>query len=188
MKLLKYEKQGNNVFVAFLQDNILKSATVVDGGRTKEEILQDAYILAKDQVGEQVLMEDIILPEPILKRINVDFNTLTGVALDQYGDKLEQEIIFSIEGTDKARIEDGELIEDEVEEDTSYFIVAKAGDLEEKQERIIFAPVAPQPSEADILREELTLTNQTLAELMLMLPMMQEVPEMEDIPVDGEVV
>lgn len=160
MKLLKYEKQGNNVFVAFLQDNILKSATVVDGGRTKEEILQDAYILAKDQTGEEILMEDIALPEPVLKRIKVDFNTLTGIALDQYGDKLEQEIIFSIEGTDKARIEDGELIEDEVEEDTSYFIVAKAGDLEERQERIIFAPVIQGPNEVDLLNKKIEVLSQ----------------------------
>ena len=188
MKLLKYEKQGNNVFVAFLQDNILKSATVADGGRNREEILQDAYILAKDQVGEEILMEDITLPEPVLKRIKVDFNTLTGIALDQYGDEIEQEITFEVEGTDKARIEGGELIEDTVENDVSYFIVAKAGDLEERQERTIYAPVVPQPSEADILREELTLTNQTLAELMLMIPMMQEIPPMEDIPVDGEVI
>ena len=188
MKLLRYEKQGNNVFVAFLQDNILKSATVADGGRTKEEILQDAYILAKDQVGEQVLMEDITLPEPVLKRIKIDFTMLTGIALDQYGDEIEQEIIFEIEGTDKAKIEDGQLIEDTVENDVSYFIVAKAGDLEERQERTIYAPVVSQPSEADILREELALTNQTLAELMLMIPMMQEMPPLEDIPVDGEVV
>ena len=191
MKILKYESDGKHVEIIFIKDNKLQVATVVDGGRSKDEIITDAIVLTKNLAGHDVLLEDYELPVPKLVRMTVDFNELTITPYDQYGNTLDIEYSFIIEGTDKARIEEGKIVEDAVEEDTSYFIVAKCGDLEEKQERTIYAPVVPQPSEADLLREELALTNQTLAELMLMLPMMQEMPEMpplEDIPVDGELI
>ena len=56
----------------------------------------------------------------------------------------------------------GKIIKDVVEKDTSYFIIAKAGDLEERKERVIYAPVEhiEQPdlqAEIEDLKRELDI-------------------------------
>lgn len=193
MKILNKEDVGKyTLYTLLLDNNTTTTVSVVDDNRDEKDIMKDIRILTKDTVGEPFIgttdVEDYVFEDSKPTLMYVDFNNLTGEVYDQYADVVDMKIVFTVEGTDKARIENGQLIEDTVEEDVSYFIVAKVGDLEEKQERIIYAPVVPQPSEADILREDLALTNQTLAELMLMIPMMQEMPPMDDIPVDGEVV
>ena len=68
--------------------------------------------------------------------------------------KIDLPIEFSIEGTG-ARIENGKIIKDVVEKDTSYFIVAKVGDLEERKERFLYAPREVVPSEIDVLNNKI---------------------------------
>lgn len=191
MKILNKESVGKYIIYTLLLDNNTTiTVSVVDDSRDEKEIMRDIRILTKDTIGDPFIdttdVEDYVFEDSKPTLMYIDFNYLTGEVYDQYADVVEMKIDFTVEGTDKARIEDGKLIEDEVDIDTSYFIVAKVGHLEERQERIIFAPVEPTPNETDALKEELTLTNQTLAELMLMIPMMQEMPPMEDIPVDVE--
>lgn len=83
-------------------------------------------------------------------KLDVDFNNLIGNILDQYGDVFSTDITFSIEGTDKARIQDTSIIEEDVREDIEYYIVAKYKELEEKQKRII---EVKKPTEVEMLEE-----------------------------------
>ena len=140
-------------------------------GRELEEILQDAYILTKNKenrqtyVGEEI--EDLkdYVAKPKVARLDADFYRLTGKVYDQYGDIIDAPISFTIEGTDKVKIEDGKLIKEEVEEDTSYFIVAKVGDLEQRQERFLYpkpTEVEPSPEDAPVTRKEYEELKQAL--------------------------
>lgn len=112
-----------------------------------ENMLHDVYIISKDArnrlpwVGEiPTDVQEWNPPTPKAARLVVeDWRNLQGKVYDQYGSEMETEILFSIEG-EQARIENGKIVEDVVDTDTSYFIVAKYGDLEERQERTIFAP------------------------------------------------
>ncbi|MGO5075880.1 hypothetical protein ACTQ4K_18460, partial [Clostridium sporogenes] len=73
-----------------------------------------------------------------LNKLEVDFNKLQGKVIDQYGNVISTDVIFSIEGTNKARIENNKIVEDEVEKDTEYYIMVKYKDLEKRQKRIIY--------------------------------------------------
>lgn len=152
MKILKYETYGKDTVVSILFDDGTYNVTkILDNSRPKEEILKDGYIILKNSErypykGDTQNFEDLILPKPTPTFMEVDFYELKGKAYDQYGEEIQTDITFEIQGTDKARIENGKLITEEVAEITSYFIVAKCGNLEEKQERKLYPkPEEPKP-------------------------------------------
>ena len=140
MKLIQYIDDSYYARVAILfDDNTYAVTSVISGNRSKDDILKDAYILLRNV--ERVRFEvdprgfdDLILPSPKVNRIDANFYDLTGKVYDQYGDLMDKEISFEIQGT-KARIENNKIIEEEVEEMTSYFIVASCGELVQKEER-----------------------------------------------------
>ena len=150
MKLLKYIDDGNRTMVAILfDDNTYAETTVISKDRDKQDILKDAYIISKNKEkftfeGNKDEYEDLVLEAPKPNTLDINFYNLSGKAYDQYGNEIQTEIIFSVEGTDKARIEKNELIEEEVTEITSFFIVAKCGDIEKKEERFIYPKVEPK--------------------------------------------
>lgn len=150
MKLLNYEDDGNRAMVAILfDDNTYAVTSVISGNRTKEDILKDVYIISKNKErqnfeGNKDDYEDLILEDPKPNSLDVNFYNLSGKAYDQYGEEIQADITFEIEGTDKAKIENNELIEEEVTEITSFFIVAKCGDIEKKEERFIYPKVEPK--------------------------------------------
>lgn len=127
---------------------------------TLENMLKNAYILSQNierlqyegEVSED--LETYEKPQSTATKLtNVDFINLQADIYDQFGEKMNVDVDFEIEGTG-ARIEDGKIVEDVVDSDTSYFIVAKYGNLEERQERTIYAPREVEPSE-DIDEETL---------------------------------
>ena len=162
MKLLQYIDGSYYARVAILfDDNTYAVTSVISGDRSKEDILKDAYILLKNAErvsfdGNSKDFDDLILPEPKENFMDIDFYNLTGKVYDQYGEIMDKEIQFEIQGTDKAKIENNKVIEEEVEEETSYFIVASCGTLVEKQERFIYPPVQERESPTDALAKELT--------------------------------
>lgn len=150
MKLIQYTDDGNRALVAILfDDNTYSMTNVMSGDRTKEEVLKDAYILLRNMdrekfEGNKDDYEDLVLEAPKPNTLDVNFYELSGKVYDQYGNEIQAEITFSVEGTDKAKIEKDELIEEEVTEITSFFIVAKCGDVEKKEERFIYPKVEPK--------------------------------------------
>ena len=171
MKYKILEQNENNIKLFCLYEDNTYALLDLVAGRELEEILQDAYILTKNKenrdayTGEEI--EDLIdyVAKPKVARLDVDFYNLTGKVFDQYGDILDAPITFEIEGTDKAKIENGKLIEEEVQEETSFFIVAKVGNLEQRQERFLYPKpeeVEPNPDDAPITRKEYEELKQAL--------------------------
>ncbi len=165
MKLIQYTDDGDYARVTILfDDNTYAVTSVVSGNRTKDDILKDAYILLRNVErvrfeGDPRDFDDLILPEPKEKTMDIDFYNLTGKVYDQYGEVMDKKIQFEIQGTDKARIENNKVVEEEVTEETSYFIVASCGELVQKEERFIFLPAPIEPereSPTDALAKELT--------------------------------
>lgn len=150
MKLIQYEDDGNRATVAILfDDNTYSETTVISKNRDKQDILKDAYIISKNKEkftfeGNKDDYEDLVLEAPKPNTLDINFYNLSGKAYDQYGNEIQAEITFSVEGTDKAKIEKNELIEEEVTEITSFFIVAKCGDVEKREERFIYPKVEPK--------------------------------------------
>ena len=150
MKLLKYIDDGNRALVAILfDDNTYAETTVISKDQYKQDILKDAYIISKNKEkltfeGNKDEYEHLVLESPKPNTLDVNFYELSGKVYDQYGNEIQAEITFSVERTDKAKIEKGELIEEEVTEITSFFIVAKCGDIEKREERFIYPKVKPK--------------------------------------------
>lgn len=172
MKILKYESFGKDTIVSILFDDGTYNVTkILDSSRPKEEILKDAYIILKNTerypyTGDTKDLEDLILPTPTPTFMEVDFYDFKGKAYDQYGEEIQADITFEIQGTNKARIENGKLITEEVEVETSFFIVAKCGKLEEKQERTLY-PVVKETGAS--IEERLTATEQAMADIMMII-------------------
>lgn len=162
MKLLQYIDDSDYARVAILFDDGTYAITdVISSKRTKDDILKDAYILLRNVErvrfdGDPRDFDNLILPEPKEKTMDIDFYNLTGKVYDQYGKAMDKEIQFEIQGTDKAKIENNKVVEEEVEEETSYFIVASGGELVEKQERFIYPPAENIENPTDALARELT--------------------------------
>lgn len=163
MKLIEYSDIENYKKVSVLfDDNKYATTYIVDDKRPKQEILKDAYILLKnadkkDYIRDISKLEDIELERPKATNLDVDFYNLKAKVYDQYGDEIQEQVNFTIKGSDKARIENGELITEEVEKETSFFIVAKVGTLEERQERTIYPrqeEPTPQPDMTATLVKE----------------------------------
>lgn len=164
MKLLDYFNDDNYVKVAILfDDNTYAVTSVVSGNRNKEDILKDAYILLRNVErvrfeGDPKDFEDLFLPAPKENLMEVNFYDLTGKVYDQYGEIMDKKVQFEIQGTDKTRIENNKIIEEEVEQITSYFIVASCGELVQKEERFIYPPAPAEPERenpTDALAREL---------------------------------
>lgn len=174
MKLLQYTDDGDYVKVAILfDDNTYGATSVVSAGRDGKEILKDAYIILKSSErlkfnGNKDEYEDLIFEESKPHSMEIDFYNLSGKVYDQYGDLIPAEIIFSIEGTNKARIENNKLIEEEVKELTSYFIVAKCGELIKKDERFIYPLPQEEPKVASV-EERLEATEKAMADVIMMI-------------------
>lgn len=178
MKLLNFTDVGSNKFISLVfEDGTYGSISISDNTRDKDDLIKDAYILLKNMdrspyTGDLSALEDVTIEKPKVMTFTPDFITFKGSVYDQYGDILDVPIKYTIEGTDKARIEGNNLIEDPVEEDTHYVIKATIGDLVDKQERTIYKPVKPT-LEATEIEERLAATEKAMADLMLMLGGMQ---------------
>lgn len=186
MKYKILEQNENNIQIFCLYDDKTFALLDLVAGREIEEILQDAYILTKNKENRQVYngeeIEDLkdYIPKPKVARLDVDFYNLSGKVFDQYGDVLDAPISFTVEGTDKAKIEKGKLIEEEVEEEASFFIVAKVGDLEQKEERFLYPKPEikePSPEDAPITRKEYNELLNTQDAIMLAQTQMYEESE-----------
>ena len=112
--------------------------------------------------------DDLILPEPKENFMEVNFYALTGKVYDQYGEVMEKQVQFEIQGTDKARIENNKIIEEEVTEEPSYFIVASCGALVQKEERFIYPPAPVEPKVASV-EERLEATEKAVADVIMMI-------------------
>ena len=174
-KIIENNKTNIQIFCLY-DDNTFTTLDLV-AGRELEEILQDAYILSKNKENRQAYtgeeIEDLkdYVAKPKIARFEANFYNLTGKVYDQYGDIFDASISFEIEGTDKAKIENNQVIEEEVTEQTSYFIIAKVGDLEERQERFLY----PKPEIKDKPKEQ-EVTNtllKTVSDLQLEVAMLK---------------
>lgn len=177
LKLLKFEDSGENKIISLIfPDQTYATVSVADTTRDKNNLIKDAYILMKNMnremyEGDMSLLPDVALNESKPTTFKPNFFELNGEVYDQYGDRIEKEINFEIEGTEKARIENNNIIEEEVDEPTSYFIVAKCGDLTQKEERYIYPEVKHQTTTE--FEERLSATEHAMADLMLMMGGMQ---------------
>lgn len=174
MKLIQYIDDSYYARVAILFDDKTYAVTsVISGNRTKDDILKDAYILLKNVErvrfeGEAKDCEDLILPVPKENFMEVNFYALTGKVYDQYGELMEKQVQFEIQGTDKAKIENNKVVEEEVAEITSYFIVASCGVLVQKEERFIYPPAPVEPKVASV-EERLEATEKAVADVIMMI-------------------
>ena len=157
MQIVKYEEQENSILVGFKKHNFVVYGMIGKiEGLTKEQHLQKLYEQCKSAIDyeeERYLQgksnsiltelegEEFVPEEPKPLSLVADFNSLTGKVLDQYRKLYSIDVIFSIEGTDKAKIENNTVVESEVEENVEYSVVAKYNELVEKQKRIIYAPI-----------------------------------------------
>ena len=159
-KILSQTDNRIELFVLY-EDNTFTVLNLAQD--TLENMLKNAYILSKNverlqYEGEVPTdLETYEKPQSVATKItNVNFNNFTADIYDQFGEKMNVDVTFEIEGT-SARIEDGKIVEDAVEEDTSYFIVARYENLEERQERFLYVPRESQPNEIDILNKKVEL-------------------------------
>lgn len=145
-----------NIF-CYYEDKTYMNIDLIGNG-DMNDILKDAYIISSNPINRQPfegelpddLIEFVANPVPTVLKV-IDFESTKATVYDQYGRPMDVEVTFTVEGTDKARFESGKLVEDSVEQDTSFFIAAKYGELEERVERTLFAPI---PTEEEILLEK----------------------------------
>jgi len=150
MQIVEYLIDNTVLTVGFKEDNfVVYSVIAYDITLTKQQLLQKAYEQVKLTIEYEKTLEEhsfitektgeeFIPEQSKLNKLEVDFNKLQGKVIDQYGNIISTDVIFSIEGTNKARIENNKIVEDEVEKDTEYYIIARYKDLEKKQKRIIY--------------------------------------------------
>ena len=174
MKIIQYIDDSYRARVAILfDDGTYAVISVISGNRSKDDILKDAYILLRNVKrvrfeGNPKDYEDLILPAPKENFMEVNFYDLTGKVYDQYGEVMEKQVQFEIQGTDKARIENNKVIEEEVKEITSYFIVASCGELVQKEERFIYPPAPVEPKVASV-EGRLEATEKAVADVIMMI-------------------
>lgn len=174
MKLIQYIDDSYYARVAILfDDNTYAVTSVISGNRNKEDILKDAYILLKNAErvrfdGKASDYDDLVLPKPKEKFMDIDFYNLAGKVYDQYGELMDKEVQFEVQGTDKAKIENGKLVEEDVEEMTSYLIVAKCGEIEQKEEKIIYPAKKKTNTELD-LEKRLEATEKAVADMIMIM-------------------
>lgn len=170
IQIISYEVEKSILIVGFkVNDFVVYSSIGYDSKKTKQQLLQLAYEQVKQTIDyEKTLDEHSFVTEeggeeftpepPKPTKLDVNFDSLTGKVLDQYGNVFDGEVIFTID-SDVARIEDGIIVEDEVEEDTEYKIIASYNDLIVQENRIIYLLI---PSETDILKNEIEELKQVI--------------------------
>lgn len=174
MKLLKFEDYVEDKIISLIfDDGTFATTSVSNKDRDKNDLMKDAYILLKNTNrepydGDISELQDIRLEEPKATSMVPDFYALKGAVYDQYGDAMNLPIKYTIEGTDKARIEGGSIVEEKVEEETKYVIKATAGDLIETLERTIYKE-EPHGMTTKELEERLSATEQAMADMMLLM-------------------
>lgn len=171
-KILNKTDTHVELFVLY-EDNTFTVLNLVQD--TLENMLKNAYILSKNIERLQhegkvpTDLETYEKPKLVATKItNVDFYNFTADVYDQFGERMNVDVTFEIEGSG-ARIENGKLIEDEVDTDTSYFIVAKVDGLEQRRERFLYAPREVEPTETDIFNkkiEHLASENEAIEDLL----------------------
>ena len=145
IKILEYVQQDGKTYITLMWDDGTVLPYKFEGYIPKEIAVHDCYIIGQHMPRQQFTGEipttaEDWEPNPVATKLLIkDWQNMIGDVYDQYGAEMEVSPTWSIQGTG-ARIENGKIVESEVVEDTSYFIVAKIGDLEERQERTIYAP------------------------------------------------
>ena len=159
-KILNQTDSRAELFVLY-EDNTFTVLNLAQD--TLENMLKNAYILSQNierlqYEGEiPTDLETYERPQSAATKItNVNFYNFTADIYDQFGDKMNVDVEFTIDGAG-ARIENGKIIEDVVDTDTSYFIVARYGNLEERRERTIYAPRPHSPGELELLNKKVEL-------------------------------
>ncbi|MBA4509920.1 hypothetical protein H1057_18035 [Clostridium sporogenes] len=150
MQIVKYSVEDKALIVGFKENDFVVYTTIeFEEHLSKQELLQKAYLQVRETIKFErtqtehsfttdLTGEEFIPQESQVEKMYVDFNNLTGQVVDQYGNVISKEIIFTVEGTNKAKIKNNKIVEDEVEKDTEYYIIAKYKDLEKRQKRIIY--------------------------------------------------
>lgn len=175
MKIYDYTDDGHYAKMTLVfEDNKAVEIAVISKGRKKDEILKDAYILSKGKEKEEFKgdlskCENFEMPKPKESFLDADFNELKGRVFDQYGDLMDVPINFYIVGTDKAEIKEGKIIEEEVDAETSYFVVAEVGSLKQQEERKIYPVVKSEAPREPNFEDRLKATEQAMADLMMIL-------------------
>lgn len=162
LQVVEYKINKNILTVGFKVSNfVVYSEIPYNKNLTENELLQKAYEQCRNAIEYEKTLDEhsfttdeegkeFIPDTPTPTKLIIDFDNLTGIVLDQYGDVYSEDgIEFIIEGTDKAYIIDNKIIEDVVEENVEYIIKAKYGELEEMQDRIIYAPVPDKIGELE---------------------------------------
>ena len=159
IKILEYIQQDGKTYITLMWADGTILPYKFEGYIPKEIAVHDTYIIGQhmprqNYEGEIPTTAEDWEPNPAATKLMVkDWNNLTAKIYDQYGSEMEVTPQWSIEGVG-AKIADGKIVEDEVKSDTSYFIVAKVGDLEERQERTIHAPAEEISEDAPVSRAE----------------------------------
>ena len=159
IKILEYIQQDGKTYITLRWADGTILPYKFEGYISKAAAVHDTYIIGQhmprqNYEGEIPTTAEDWEPNPTATKLEVkDWNNLTAKIYDQYGSEMEVSPTWSIEGVG-AKIEDGKVVESEVEEDTSYFIVAKIGNLEERQERTVYAPAEEIPEDAPVSRAE----------------------------------
>lgn len=161
MRLLQYEEIGKNTIVGLIfDDDTMATAIISDNKRPKKDILKDAYIILRNRpkepfTGKREDYEIFHLEKRVPTRMDVNCRSLYGTVYDQYGDKMDVEITFTVEG--EAKIEDGNLIPNEVKEPSTYTVRASVGDLEEIEVFNVFPPNPKRLSELELLQAQVNV-------------------------------
>ena len=159
IKILEYIQQDGKTYITLMWDDGTNLPYKFEGYISKGDAVHDTYIIGQHMPRQQFTGEipttaEDWEPNPTATVLKIkDWNNLQGIVYDQYGSEMEVSPTWLIEGSN-ARIENGEVVEDIVETNASYSIIAKIGNLEERQERTIYAPAEEIPEDAPVSRAE----------------------------------
>ncbi|MBC8590600.1 hypothetical protein [Wansuia hejianensis] len=153
IQVIDYKEVDNIISAGFKKHNFVVYGQIGNiEGFTKKQYLQALYEQCKAAIDYETDRFNQGLPNHLVSKeegetfipdhpkpttLRIDFDNLSGVVLDQYGDVYSTNVEFTIEGTNRVRIEGNRVIEDEVEESEEYQIVAKYSDLVETQSRTV---------------------------------------------------
>lgn len=162
MKIFNYNVFGELHELTMLWNDgtflVFSSEKIVSKDSLAIELYKLGFVFKRNKFeGEVPDDAEDWFPNNTPTKLMVNFKNFDYYILDQYDLPMDLTVDFSIEGTDKAKIINGEVIEEEVDEDTTYYVVAKVGDLIRKDERVIKASNY----------KNINLTYQAIAELSI---------------------
>ena len=170
MKILEYFQESGKTFITLQWPDGTIFRNMFQGHILKEIAAHDTYI-SGTYMPRQIFEGEIIQdaenwdPNPQATRIEiVNAKELQAIVYDQYGAEMEVMVDWVVTGNG-VKIENNVVVEEVVTEDTSYFIVARYGNLEERQERFLYPrpkEVEPSPDDAPITRKEYEELKQAL--------------------------